>query len=159
MTNGAPILVGCIRTREGQEDKVKTIRILLDSGASATLVKGKLLKDMPCVSNAKPVRWQTRGGRFHTTAQCKIKFILPEFSDQKLVQWNAYVDDAVKDTSLTYDMIMGRDLLGALKIKIDFIDDCVTWQDMNVPMKNPESSIKSSYYVTSAERRESPPIN
>ena len=125
VTNGAPILVGRICTREGQEDKVKTIRILLDNDASAMLVNGSLLKDLPRVTNAKRVRWQTRGGRFNTTAQCKIKFTLPEFSDQKLVEWNAYVDDEVKDTSLQYDMIMGRDLLRALKIKINFDDDCV----------------------------------
>ena len=145
VTNGAPILVGRIRTREGQESKVKTIRILLDSGASATLIDGNLIKDLPREKTAKAVRWQTRGGRFNTTAQCKIKFTLPEFSDQKLVEWSAYVDDATKDTSLNYDMIMGRDLPRALKLKIDFIDDVVTWHDMNVPMKNPEATIKSSY--------------
>jgi len=55
VTNGAPILIGRIRTRKGQKDQVKTIRILLDSGASATLVNGSILKDLPRVKDAKPV--------------------------------------------------------------------------------------------------------
>ena len=46
-------------------------------------------------------------------------------------------------------MIMGQDLLRALKIKIDFHEECVTWGSMNVPMKNPDASVKTSYYVRS----------
>ena len=67
---GAPIVYARLCTCEGQEPHVKTIRVLLDSGASATLIKGSLVQKLLRTGTKKPVRWKTRGGVFRTKAKC-----------------------------------------------------------------------------------------
>ena len=114
-----PEVFARIRTYEGQKPEVKTICVLLDSGASASLIRGDFTKKLKHERTMKPVRWQMRGGSFNTTSQCTIQFALPEFSDQKLVTWKEYSDDT-PSSSLKYDMIIGPDLLKELKIKFDF---------------------------------------
>ena len=99
-----PEVFARIRTCEGQKPEIKTIRVLLDSGASASLIRGDFTKKLKHERTMKPVRWQTRGGSFNTTSQCTIQFALPEFSDQKLVTWKVYSDDT-PSSSLKYDMM------------------------------------------------------
>ena len=105
---GSPIVYARLRTCEGQEPHVKTIRVLLDSGASATLIKSKLVEKLPRTRTKKPVRWKSLGGVFRTKTKCQVQFTLPEFLDQKLVTWQACVDEGKND--LWHDMIIGRDL-------------------------------------------------
>jgi hypothetical protein len=49
--------------------------------------------------------------------------------------WAFHVDDR-SESSNTYDMIMGRDLLGELGIIMNFNDHTVTWDTDTIPMKD-----------------------
>jgi hypothetical protein len=63
------------------------------------------------------------GGKFTTT---KTGFV--------------HVDDR-SESSITYDMIMGRDLLGESGIIMNFNDHTVTWVTDTIPMKDRDTAI------------------
>jgi hypothetical protein len=54
---------------------------------------------------------------------------------QKCSSWAFHVDDR-SESSSTYDIILGRDLLGELGIIMNFNDYMVTWDTDNIPMKD-----------------------
>jgi hypothetical protein len=66
-----------------------------------------------------------------------VTFSLPEFNLKKQMcsSWAFHVDDS-SESSSTYDMIMGRDLLGELGIFMKFNDHTVTWDTDTIPMKD-----------------------
>jgi hypothetical protein len=59
-----------------------------------------------------------------------VTFSLPEFNLKKQISWEFHVDDR-SESSSTYDMIMGRYLLGELGIIMNFNDHTVTWDTDN----------------------------
>jgi hypothetical protein len=66
-----------------------------------------------------------------------VTFSLPEFNLKKQMRssWAFHVDDR-SESSSTYDMIMGRDLLGELGIIMNFNDHTVTCDTDTIPMKD-----------------------
>jgi hypothetical protein len=72
--------------------------------------------------------WSTMGGQFTTTGLVTI--LLPEFNLKKRISWTFQIDDRSKESS-TYDMIIGRDLLGELGIILNFNNHTVTWDHLN----------------------------
>jgi hypothetical protein len=93
------------------------VRILLDTGASATI----MLKDAVRGLNGPelkttPTKWHTMGGKFVTKLQREIKFKLPVFSTSKIVRGVCHEDAHTLRTYLQYDMIIGTDLLSELGI-------------------------------------------
>jgi hypothetical protein len=66
-----------------------------------------------------------------------VTLSLPEFNLKKQMHssWAFHVDDR-SESSSTYDMIMGRDLLGELGIIMNFNDRTVTWDTDTIPMKD-----------------------
>jgi len=74
------------------------------------------------------------GGQFTTDKTGLVTFSLPEFNLKKQISWVFHVNDRLKAAS-TYDMIIGRDLLGELGIILNFNDKTVTWDTDTIPMK------------------------
>jgi hypothetical protein len=74
------------------------------------------------------------GGQFTTDKTGLVTFSLPEFNLKKLISWKFHIDNRSKLSS-TYDMIIGRDLLGELGIILNFNDHTVTWDTDTIPMK------------------------
>ena len=64
-----------------------------------------------------------------------MTFSLSEFNLKKQICWVFHVDDRSKASS-TYDMIIGRDLLGELGIILNFNHKTVTWDTDTIPMKD-----------------------
>jgi hypothetical protein len=77
------------------------------------------------------------GGKFTTNKTGFVTFSLPEFNLKKQMcnSWAFHVDDR-SESSNTFDMIMGRDLLGELDIIMNFNDHTVTWDTDTIPMKD-----------------------
>jgi hypothetical protein len=71
-----------------------------------------------------------------------VTFSLPEFNLKKQISssWAFHVDDR-SESSSTYDMIMGRDLLGELGIIMNFNDHMVTWDTDTIPMKDRDTAL------------------
>jgi hypothetical protein len=62
---------------------------------------------------------------------------------QMWAAWTFHVDDR-SESSSTYDMIMGQDLLGELGIIMNFNDHTVTWDTDTIPMKDRDAFTLSS---------------
>ena len=111
-----------------------TIRCLLDSGTTSTIVLKKFSsKKLRRESN--PTKWRTMGGSFVTHHKCEIEFKLPEFSHSRTVTWKAYVDDHTKPEMTGYDLIIGSDLMTELKMTLDYDRQEIMWDEIAVPMK------------------------
>jgi hypothetical protein len=54
--------------------------------------------------------------------------------------WVFHVDDR-SESSITYDMIIGQDLLGELGIIMNFHDHTVTWDTDTIPMKDRDTAL------------------
>jgi hypothetical protein len=74
-----------------------------------------------------------------------VTFSLPEFNLKKQMcsSWAFHVDDR-SESSSTYDMIMGQDLLRELGIIMNFNDHTVTWDTDTIPMKDRDICTLSS---------------
>ena len=89
------------------------------------------------MQNDTTTNWITKGGNFQTSKKCKTTFILKEFHENKSIEWNLHVDSTPGPHC--YDMIIGRDVMGELRITLDFKDQTMTWDDLTINMKDPES--------------------
>ena len=72
----------------------------------------------------------------HNLKEGERIFLLLEFSATKIVTWKCHVD---KSTNGRYNMILGRDLLTALRLDLKFSDDVIidgkgTYKGCSVPM-------------------------
>ncbi|KAI2500432.1 transposition [Fragilaria crotonensis] len=111
------------------------VRILLDTGASATIIKDAIRGLTGPVFKTSHTRWHTMGGQFVTKLQREIKFKLPEFSTSKIVQWVCHEDTHTLRKNAQYDMIIGADLLSELGIEINFNTQRIVWEGVEIPMK------------------------
>jgi hypothetical protein len=112
------------------------VRILLDTGASATIILKDAIRGLtgPALKTT-PTKWHTMGGEFVTKLQREIKFKLPEFSTSKIVRWVCHEDAHTLRTNSQYDMIIGTDLLSELGVKINFNTQRIIWEGVEIPMK------------------------
>jgi hypothetical protein len=74
-----------------------------------------------------------------------IRLKIPEINLKKQMcsSWAFDVDDR-SESSSTYNMIIGRDLLGELGIIMNFNDHSVTWDTDTIPMKDRNTCTLSS---------------
>ena len=115
---------------------IKELRVLLDSGCSGTMINKKFLKKLP-IKTSSAQSWNKKSGMFNTAGKCKVAFTLPEFHEHKEIEWNVHVDQSDHNSS-TYDMIIGRDLLGTLGMDLCFSDNMIKWDEATIPMRNPK---------------------
>ena len=134
----------------GDEPKPVSIKILLDSGASASLINGRFVEKLHVQDN-KRTKWTTTASPLSTTKLCKIQFSLPELLPTRLVKWKVHVDAS---NQLPYDMILGRDLLHELGLNLNFEDKTVQWEQAKVPMHDTAHTSADSYAI----QQESPSV-
>jgi hypothetical protein len=136
-----PILFARICTSMGKP-KPRTIRILLDSGASASIFKLKYLTKLRLKCN-ETTMWTTAAGNFTTSRISKVQFTMPELYDDRIIEWKVHV---AKDTGV-YDAVIGRDLLRELGITLNFKDNTVTWDNSTIHMRSQSSRINNAYFI------------
>jgi hypothetical protein len=114
------------------------LRALADTGASSSIIL-EAYTSAPFIKtdDSNATIWSTMGGKFSTNKTGFVTFSLPEFNlkKQMCTSWPCHVDDR-SESSSTYDMIMGRDLLRELGIIMNFNDHTVTWDTDTIPMKD-----------------------
>jgi len=69
--------------------------------------------------------------------------MFPELSETKIINWKLQV---FKNT-LKYNLIIGRDLLQALGIFLDFKNQTITWDEITIPMTDPDVSMEEGYEI------------
>ena len=121
-----------------EKSKFKKNRILLDSGSSGSIILEKFVHKL-CMKNDTTTSWITKGGNFQTSKKCKTTFVLNKFFENKSIEWNLHVDST--PGLHQYDMILGRNVqvLSELRIMLDFQGQTMTWDDLTIRMKDPES--------------------
>ena len=137
-----PIVFGDLKTKKGTFRDSKTIKILLDSGGSSTIVKRESVKQLKVTKDANTT-WATTAGNFTTNGTCVVDFKLPELDKHMLVHKRIHVTT----NHMNYDMIIGRDLLTELGIDILFSTKSVQLQHVTIPMKDRHCTTEDSFFV------------
>eukprot|EP00980_Cylindrotheca_fusiformis_P019054 scaffold6427_cov78-Cylindrotheca_fusiformis.AAC.1 len=114
----SPILIAKLQVKLGTP-KTKMIRALCDSGASTTIMDKKFAKKLRIRKDNNTV-WNTAGGTLTTTEKAKIRFQLPQLSTTMTVATDVHLTNGISDR---YDIIIGRDLMRELGLKLNFNDD------------------------------------
>ena len=127
-----------------QRKKKGTLRVLLDSGASSSLVARGIVHTHRLKAKREHTSFNTAAGTFNTVAYTTLDLLLPEFSESRKITWGFHVHPGKLGS---YDMIIGRDLLLTLGIRIDFDTASMTWNDVSVPMKSTKEVRADSYHV------------
>ena len=117
--------------------EVFTLKCLLDTGATGTIIQSKYVKHLKRHKCA-PTKWSTQNGTFITNSKAKIEFLLPELNDQRLV--NTYVHDT--NNPMSYDMIMGQDLMQELGIDVINSTKTVRWDDQEISQRPHNTTIE-----------------
>ena len=91
------------------------------------------------VQKSKKTDWATTAGVFTTKEKSKVLFQLLEYLVKTKIELDCHVCE--NDNLGTYDMVMGQDALNDLKIKLDFENKVISWEDEDLPMKDSESII------------------
>lgn len=141
-----PIVFAHLKTDLGK-GKIKKLKVLLDSGASSSIIKHDAVKKLRIKKSPITTSWTTAAGSFDTSTKCKIDFLLPELSPTRTVEYKVHVTKAIAN----YDMIIGRDLLKELKIVIDFNEESIKSGTAEIPMKPLHSTTETSYFVQEPE--------
>ena len=129
-------------TRVGKSKPV-TLRALLDSGGSGSLVTEKFTKKLRTKCTNDNTVWSTPGGTLNTNTKCTVEFSIPEMHDARLIKWDMYVTKNLG----AYDMILGRDLMTDLGIDIHFSTNSVTWDGIEIPMKDRDATFEESFHI------------
>ena len=134
-----PYTTATVNTSLGKPRPVN-VRVLLDSGGSATIMRKSLARKLR-VKQDKKTTWQTLAGKVSTANVARVQFKLPEFFDDRAVEYNVHLTETLKN----YDMIIGRDLLSELGIDINFSNSTCSWEHSVIPMKplEPQQSTSS----------------
>jgi len=141
-----PIVFVRFNTSLGKPKPV-TIKALLDSGGSGTLVTEKYAKKLRQKKSASATVWTTPAGNMSTTSKVKAQFSIPELHDNRLIEWDVHV---TKDLG-AYDMIIGRDILNDLGIDILFSTQTVDWENHDIPFKNVDDDPETAYHIQDTE--------
>jgi Retroviral aspartyl protease len=113
------------------------LRILLDTGASATIIIKDAIRGFTGpVLKEKPTTWNTVGGQFVPNLQREVRFTLPELSTSKVIQWVCHEDPKTLRKNAQYDMIIGADLLSELGLEINFSTQWIIWVGIEIPMND-----------------------
>ena len=111
-----PILFGELTTSIVKNMK-KEVKILLNSGASGSIVKEQLVSRFKHVPSEN-CTWRTMAGSFTTTSKCVVEFILPKLNPTAKIKQKLHVVPKMSK----YDIILGRDVMQKLGINLDFKD-------------------------------------
>jgi predicted aspartyl protease len=131
-----------LNSRASGKPKVITLKALLDTGASATILKMEHAKKLK-VKVDQDTTWATAAGVISTSKTAKANFTMPELDHTMVIQWDFHLAKHLA----SYDMIIGRDLLQDLGIKMDFDDMTVNYQHVSIPMKPKDGTYEDSFFI------------
>jgi hypothetical protein len=119
--------------------KNKTIRVLRDSGSSGDLlfIKKGSSKCISAVKRVVPQLWGTSNGTFVTDRVGDIEISFVEYLASKKVRLQPdIVDYSPGDQAQMYDLIIGKQTMHNLGVKLDFHEKTITIDKIILPMRN-----------------------
>ncbi len=95
------------------------------------------------VRQSKQTRYfQTIAGLVESNTYVNTEFTLLEFTDAKKINYKFQLTDNLGN----YDIILGRDFMTELSLEISYVDNCVNWDNLSVPLKQ-EGCDQSSFFI------------
>ena len=128
---------------ENRKSEVRTVKILLDSGARASIIRKDILYKRHITLEKKKNKWSTMTGSFNTTFVTEIILKLPELNHTPEIYSKCHLTDRL----LNYDLILGRDILYESGIIFNFENKTITWQEVSILMKPPNSTGKEFFVI------------
>ena len=130
--------------KENKNAKVHTIEILLDSGASVSIVLNKdVLHERHQILKDKKYKWWTMARTFNTSFVTEIIFKLPESNHYTEI----YTKCNLTDKLLNHDLILSRDIRHKLGIIFNFENKTITWQEVSISMKPSNCTAKQFFVI------------
>ncbi len=123
----------------GLKVKNKTIKVLLDSGSSGDLLfmKKGSSKCISVVKRVVPQSWGTSNGTFVTDKVGNIEISFVEYSASKKVHLQLdIVEYSPGAQAPMYDLIIGKQTMHNLGVKLDFQENTITIDEILLPMRN-----------------------
>ena len=128
---------------ENLNSKVLTIKILLDSAASASIVRKDVLYVRLKIHKDKKNKWSTMAGAFNITFVTGIILILTKLNHSAEIYAKCHLTDKL----LNYNLILGRELLHKLGIIFNFENKKIIWQEVSISMKQPNYMAKEFFVI------------
>jgi hypothetical protein len=119
--------------------KNKTIRVLLDSGSSGDLLfmKKGSSKQISVVKQIVPQSWGTFNGTFVTDKVGDIEIFYVEYLASKKVRLQPDIKEySPGDQAPMFDLIIGKQTMHNLGVKLDFQEKTITIDEILLPMRN-----------------------
>ena len=82
-------------------------------------------------------------GSFSISREAKITLKIPEHNVVTHISAPFHVTTKISN----YDVIFGRDLLQELEIQLDFQNNILGWQDINLPMKPIDCKMRTHFTI------------
>ena len=114
---------------------MRLLRVLFDSGSDATMIhRGSLPRSCQPYSLTETIRSNTTAGTFNTDSWVSLNdVVLPEFDRNKHIPHHHAL---VFDGNVRYDLILGRDFLNKIGIRLHHDTDEMEWLGTKVEMKS-----------------------
>ena len=103
--------------RNNKKDKL--MRTLFDTGSSSFVINRKCIKEHPFLKKNKPEKLITKSGKFITDGQAITSFTLDECDPHRVINWTVHAYEADHNEDDQFDMIIGKNSMHKLVIKID----------------------------------------
>jgi len=87
-------------------------------------------------------------GTFKTTRVANVKLRLPELNPTAVL----YVHCRVTKQESNYDIILGRDILRELGLKLDFSNNKIVFEHSEIPMKPINCTVKEHFAIQDSIR-------
>ena len=140
-----PILFVRFNTRTKSPPKPVTLRALVDSGATSSLIIAKHAKKLKIQKDsASKSVFTTPNGELTTSKCAKAQFTLPELHDNRLITWTF----AITENLSSYDMIIGRDIMSDLQMDVKFSTNTIEWDGHEVPLKDSDASYPEAFHIS-----------
>jgi hypothetical protein len=123
----------------GLKVKNKTIRVLLDSGSSGDLlfIKKGSSKRISIVKRVVPQSWGTSNGTFIIDRVGNIEISFVEYSASRKARLQLdIVEYSLGDQVPMYDLIIGKQTMHDLGVKLDFQEKTITIDEIPLPIRN-----------------------
>jgi hypothetical protein len=109
---------------------------LLDTDTTATIILREFVGEGRAHTNTKKrTKWKTLGGTFTTNYESLLDLKFPELNTNRVVTWQAHVDDKTSSKEAAYDTIMGMGLMTSIGITVDCEQICIRWGGTEIPLK------------------------
>ena len=131
--------------KKNRQFKTRTIKALVDSGATKSIINKDITKHLVIVQNKKPKCWTTAAGLVETRTKTNATFSLPELHANREVTKSLHI---VNTGISRYKMIIGRDLISKLELGVRGSDLSIGWEEGAIPWKDMDTTEAADTYST-----------